>query len=257
MQRKLLAVGAAWALLAVSAGPAVANGDDGGLVGAAQSAANVVTQDASATAETTQLVPVNANVPVAAGSPGAGGDVEQANDASSAAAAGNVAVVDQSIAQDAAGGSGGGGAGQGAANVVSQDAAATAETVQVVPVNVNAPVAEPSMNGQDGKGDGCGCEPTPKPKHDKPAQERSAGDVEQANDASSSAAAGNVAIVEQTVEQTAAGGQAPAPAKHDDKQDRPRPGQGSRRQRRPVGHATRSIRTPRPTPRPCRSCRST
>ncbi len=75
MQRKLLAVGAAWALLAVSAGPAVANGDDGGLVGVAQSAANVVTQDASATAETTQLVPVNANVPVAAGSPGAGGDV--------------------------------------------------------------------------------------------------------------------------------------------------------------------------------------
>ena len=42
MQRKLLAVGAAWALLAVSAGPAVASEPDGGLIGAAQSAANVV-----------------------------------------------------------------------------------------------------------------------------------------------------------------------------------------------------------------------
>ena len=42
MQRKLLAVGAAWALLAVSAGPAVANGDVGGLVGVAQSAVRIV-----------------------------------------------------------------------------------------------------------------------------------------------------------------------------------------------------------------------
>ena len=68
MQRKLLAVGAAWALLAMSAGPAAASGPDDGVIGAAQSAANVVTQDASAAAETTQLVPVNANVPVAVAS---------------------------------------------------------------------------------------------------------------------------------------------------------------------------------------------
>src|SRR5688572_3107815 len=99
MQRRFLAVGAAWALLAVSAGPALADSADGGLVGAAQSAANTVTQDASAAAETTQLVPVNANVPVAVASPGAGGDVEQSNDASSEAAAGNAAVADQSAAQ--------------------------------------------------------------------------------------------------------------------------------------------------------------
>ena len=68
MQRKLLAVGAAWALLAMSAGPAVASGPDDGVIGVAQSAANVVTQDASAAAVTTQLVPVNANVPVAVAS---------------------------------------------------------------------------------------------------------------------------------------------------------------------------------------------
>ena len=67
MQRKLLAVGAAWALLAMSAGPAAASGPDD-VIGVAQSAANTVTQDASATAETTQLVPVNANVPVAVAS---------------------------------------------------------------------------------------------------------------------------------------------------------------------------------------------
>ena len=101
-----LAVGAAWALLARSQARAAAGEPDGGLIGAAQSAANVVSQDASATAETAQWVPVNANVPVAAGSPGAGGDVEQSNDASRLRRLATWAVVDQSAAQDAGNGGG-------------------------------------------------------------------------------------------------------------------------------------------------------
>ena len=68
----------------------------------------------------------------------------------------NAAAVDQSAAQDAAGGNGGGG--QQASNGVEQDAEATAETVQLVPVNVNAPLAEPSTDGAGGQ-DGCGCQP--------------------------------------------------------------------------------------------------
>ena len=138
--------------------------------------------------------------------------------------------------------------------MVEQDAEATAETVQVVPVNVNAPVAEPSHGAERQDGDGCGCQ-QPKPKHDKPANGgRHEGDVEQSNDASSSAAAGNVAIVEQTVEQTAQGHQ--PPAKHDDKQGR-EPGKDRDQATAASRPPTRSIRTPTPTRRPCSWCRST
>ncbi len=153
-----------------------------------------------------QIVPVNVNAPIAIASPGAGGDVDQSNDASSKAGAGNVAIVHQDVDQTQTGSQGGdkphgcgcNDKGDKATTRAASRARIAAPSGQsatqrgrsgrrrprqrpcsIVPVNVNAPIAIASP--------GAG------------------GDVDQSNDASSKAGAGNVAIVHQDIDQTSKG----------------------------------------------------
>ncbi len=129
------------------------------------------------------------------------GDVTQSNEASNDASAVNRNVTDQAVAQDqsadAAGSTGYGPAGQAA---VSQDQAA--DVANATSQEAQAPVTNEQSNEAatspapvaHGKDDGCGCEPPPPP----PAP---AGDVEQSNEATNVAAAGNTNHTDQQVGQ--------------------------------------------------------
>ncbi len=132
-------------------------------------------QTATSNASTTQYQPSNSNIDVRIFSPGANGPVTQANQAGSAAVAGNANVTGQSAAQ-----SGGGSQSAGQAAGSTQDADATATTEQVAPKNENISV----RIGSDGAN----------------------GPVTQSNQAGSVAAAGNLNATEQTAGQQQGGG---------------------------------------------------
>jgi hypothetical protein len=153
-----------------------------GLQAIGQSASN--DQGAFAVGLTAQKGAKNDNTPVRVLSPGDGGSVTQSNDASSNASAGNANWTGQTASQEQGGTSckcAGGGEqliGQFAGS--EQEAAAISATVQEKPSNENAPVRVLS-HGDDG-------------------------DVEQSNDASSHATAGNLNATKQSADQTQAGG---------------------------------------------------
>jgi hypothetical protein len=154
-----------------------------GLQAIGQSATN--DQDALAFAFTLQDGASNKNEPVRVLSPGEDGSVSQSNDASSDASAGNTNVAQQTAAQDQAGSSccGGGSGGEqviGQSADSEQDAAALSTTVQEKPSNDNISVRVLSP-GDDGE-------------------------VNQTNEASSNATAGNLNVTKQTADQTQAGG---------------------------------------------------
>jgi len=148
-------------------------GDGEQLIG--QSAKNE--QDATALSATFQEKPSNTNTSVRVLSKGDDGDVEQTNDASSTAIAGNANGTTQKADQDQAGGSGLQAIGQSAKN--EQEAFALGLTVQEKPTNTNTPVRVLS------KGDG--------------------DDVKQTNEASSTAVAGNLNLTEQKADQEQTG----------------------------------------------------
>jgi hypothetical protein len=146
----------------------------------AQSAKN--DQEAAALAATFQVKPSNENSPVRVLSKGDGGDVEQKNDASSDATAANLNGTEQTATQRQAGDSCRCGSGtqliaQSADS--DQDAAAIAATFQIKPSNTNEPTRVLS------KGDD--------------------GDVEQKNEASSNAEAGNLNSTKQAATQAQSG----------------------------------------------------
>src|SRR5919106_1719688 len=155
---------------------------------------NTTDQDATANAETNQY---NVNAPVAILSPGANsGDVNQSNTADTDATASNSNTTDQSTTQDQDGTTSGGCSSCGGGSVsqdqsgensndTDQDATANAETNQY---NVNAPISflSPGANGSSCS-NSCG---------------GSGGDVNQSNDADSSAWAGNQNDTTQTVGQS-------------------------------------------------------
>ena len=154
---------------------------------------NTTDQTATANAETTQ---VNVNAPIAILSPGANsGDVTQSNTADTTATAGNTNTTDQSVWQDQTGivsggcGSCGGGSisqdqsGENT-NDTTQDSEANASTTQY---NVNAPIAILSPGAGGSSCDPCG---------------GSGGDVNQSNDATTTAWAGNQNDTTQTVGQS-------------------------------------------------------
>src|SRR5918996_6183740 len=149
---------------------------------------NTTDQDATANAETNQY---NVNAPIAILSPGANsGDVNQSNTADSDATAGNSNTTDQATTQDQDGTTSGGCGSCGGGSVsqdqsgensndTSQDSEANAETNQY---NVNAPISILSPSGSS-------CDPCG----------GSGGDVNQSNDAETSAWAGNSNDTNQTV----------------------------------------------------------
>jgi hypothetical protein len=169
MKRLCLALAvAALLLLVAGVGTATANPpalqDAGQLVGSAQ--------DAAAAAGTAQQEPTNDSSAAPVSSPSDSGTVDQSNDATSNATAGNVNATKQDADQDQDG-SGIQAIGQSAEN--EQDALAAALTVQKEPENLHAPVRVFS------KGDG--------------------GDVTQSNDASSDASADNLNLTKQDADQ--------------------------------------------------------
>jgi len=135
-------------------------------------------QKAVALSATVQEKPSNTNTPIRVLSKGDDGDVTQTNDASSAATAGNLNLTRQDADQTQGGGSGLQTIGQSAKN--EQDAFALGLTFQHGASNENAPVRVLS------KGD--------------------SGDVTQANEASSTASAGNLNFTKQDADQTQTGG---------------------------------------------------
>jgi hypothetical protein len=134
-------------------------------------------QEAVAIAATFQIKPTNTNAPTRVLSKGDDGDVEQENEASSNATAGNLNATKQTADQTQAGGSGSQTIGQSAKN--DQEAAALAATFQIKPANTNEPVRVLS------KGDG--------------------GSVDQDNEATSNAEAGNLNFTKQDADQTQGG----------------------------------------------------
>ena len=154
---------------------------------------NTTDQTAETNAETNQY---NVNAPIAILSPGANsGDVDQSNTAETSATAGNTNTTDQSVTQDqtgtASGGCGSCGGGSVSqdqsgdnSNDTTQDSEANATTNQY---NVNAPISIQSPGANGSSCDPCG---------------GSGGDVNQSNDADTSAWAGNSNETTQTVDQS-------------------------------------------------------
>jgi hypothetical protein len=154
---------------------------------------NTTDQTATANAETNQY---NVNAPIAILSPGANsGDVDQSNTADTSATAGNSNTTDQSVSQDQYGTTSGGCGSCGGGSVsqdqsgensndTTQDSEANAETNQY---NVNAPISILSPGANGSSCDPCG---------------GSGGDVNQSNDADTSAWAGNSNVTTQTVDQS-------------------------------------------------------
>lgn len=174
MKRHLLALAlGVLVLLLVGAGTATAGLDP--FQGTGQSAGSQ--QDAGSAAGTAQQGPTNQNTPIRVLSPGEAGSVEQSNDASSNATAGNANGTSQTADQSQAGGPGVQAVGQSATN--GQDALALALTLQKDASNENMPVRVLD-DGEDGS-------------------------VSQSNEASSDATAGNVNGTEQTAGQDRAG----------------------------------------------------
>jgi hypothetical protein len=174
MKRLLLALATGVLLLLLAGvGTAAANPPAGQTTG--QSAGSG--QDAGAAAGTAQQGPSNSNGPIRVLSPGDAGSVEQSNEASSNATAGNVNGTSQSADQTQAGSAGLQVAGQAAMNA--QDALALAATLQAGAANENAPTRDESDGGD--------------------------GSASQSNDASSDAAAGNANGTGQSADQTQAG----------------------------------------------------
>ena len=132
-------------------------------------------QTATSNSTTKQYQPSNSNIDVRIGSPGSNGSVTQANQAGSAAVAGNANITGQTTTQQ---GGGSQSADQAAGNT--QTADATATTDQVAPKNENISV----RIGSDGAN----------------------GPVTQTNSAGSVAAAGNLNATEQTADQQQGGG---------------------------------------------------
>jgi hypothetical protein len=174
MKRLLLALATGvLLLLLVGVGTATANPPAGQTSGQLAGSG----QDAGAAAGTAQQGPSNSNGPIRVLSPGDAGSVEQSNEASSNATAGNVNGTSQSADQTQAGSAGLQVAGQAATNA--QDALALAATLQEGASNENMPTRAES-DGEDGH-------------------------LSQSNEASSDAAAGNANGTGQTAEQTQAG----------------------------------------------------
>jgi hypothetical protein len=198
LRRLLCTAALAGGLLVLGGGAANAwePSPDGATITQTQDATNTNTTDQTATAnaETTQ---VNVNAPIAILSPGANnGDVDQSNTADTNATAGNSNTTDQSTTQDqdattssGCGSCGGGSVSQDQSgentNDTYQDAEANATTNQY---NVNAPISvlSPGANGSSCS-NSCG---------------GSGGDVNQSNDANTSAWAGNSNQTTQTVDQS-------------------------------------------------------
>jgi len=174
MQRLCLALAVGVLLLLVT-GVGTATASPPGSQAAGQSAES--DQGAGAAAGTAQDEPTNENGSVRVLSPGDEGDVTQTNEASSNATATNLNATEQTADQTQAGSGGLQAIGQSASN--DQDAFALALTAQKGASNENAPVDVLS------KGDG--------------------GDVEQTNDASSDATAGNANYTGQTADQEQSG----------------------------------------------------
>ena len=166
MRRHPFALLAAVLLLVISgAGTTAANAQEQAVQ---QAAGN--DQTATSNSTTTQYQPSNSNIDVRIGSPGSNGPVTQANQAGSAAVAGNANITGQTTTQQ---GGGSQSADQAAGN-------ATATTDQVAPKNENISV----RIGSDGAN----------------------GPVTQTNSAGSVAAAGNLNATEQTADQQQGGG---------------------------------------------------
>jgi hypothetical protein len=169
-------------------------------------------QDADSHAKSEQFLPVNANVPVQILSLGKnGGKTEQSNNSTAKSIAGNAAFTGQSLGQhqtvkgdqpqgpapkgygewkpEGPKGPQGGGAFQGASQQAStdQNADSSAKSVQVAPINVNAPVQILSL-GKNG------------------------GDTTQSNNSTAKSAAVNAAATDQSARQYQQAGPAPAPA---------------------------------------------
>jgi len=171
MRRHPLALLATVPLLVISGvGTTAANAQEQAVQ---QAAGN--SQTATSNATTTQYQPSNSNVDVRIFSPGSNGSVTQANQAGSAAVAGNANITGQTATQQ---GGGSQSAGQAAGSTQSADATATTE--QVAPKNENISV----RIGSDGAN----------------------GPVTQSNSAGSVAAAGNLNATEQTAGQQQGGG---------------------------------------------------
>jgi hypothetical protein len=139
-------------------------------------------QEARALGATLQGGASNTNAPVRVQSDGDNGDVDQSNDASSTASAGNTNTTQQTADQDQGGGTCCGGVGIQAIGQkadTDQHAGAAALTAQIGASNTNAPVRVQS----DGDN----------------------GDVDQSNDASSTASAGNTNTTQQTADQDQGG----------------------------------------------------
>jgi ribosomal protein L24 len=183
MKRLCLALSVAFLLLLV-VGVGTAAADVPGSQDAGQLAGS--DQGAGAAAGTAQLQPTNDNSAVDVLSPGDAGSVEQTNNASSNATAGNLNATSQDADQDQEG-SGIQAIGQSAKN--DQDALALAFTLQEGASNTNAPVDVLGKGKHDDKG-----------KHDEK-DENGAGAVTQDNTASSEADAGNLNLTGQEADQ--------------------------------------------------------
>ncbi len=147
-----------------------------GVQAAEQNAGTKQHADADATSE--QIHPTNANTSVRIGSPGDNGKVTQSNDSTALALAGNAAKTIQDVDQKQAGGCGCHGSGVQAAGqwaATHQSSDADAKSLQKGATNSNTPVRIHS------------------PGYD--------GDVDQSNSSEAIAAAGNLALTKQSVEQ--------------------------------------------------------
>ena len=115
-------------------------------------------QKAESEATSHQFVPINVNLPISILSSGSNnGDVEQTNDASAESSAknesftGQAAYQDQDVATAGNGGSGGDVAQSGSQDSDTyQKADSKAESYQVVPINVNAPISILSHGSNNG-----------------------------------------------------------------------------------------------------------
>ena len=155
MKRTLIALIAGVLAAGAGAGTAAADPSQPSAAPTPQTVAQLAgsSQDAQASATSTQIKPENTNVSVRVLSPGHDGSVSQANSSTAAALAANANTLDQSATQTAGGGypDGYGQPNQTAGQVAAskQDADAWADSTQVKPKNTNVSVRVLSP-GDDG-----------------------------------------------------------------------------------------------------------
>jgi transcriptional regulator of met regulon len=158
-----------------SEGPKGPEGSGPAFQGSSQQAST--DQNAESEAKSVQVAPINVNAPVQILSLGRnGGETTQSNNSEAKSAAFNVAGTDQSADQTQQAGSGPAFQGSSQQASTDQNAESKAKSVQVAPINVNAPVQILSL-GSNG------------------------GDTTQSNNSSASSAAGNAAGTSQSVGQ--------------------------------------------------------